>query len=463
MSDSDIPDPTTPPEGSPPPPPPTGESEATPTEQVPTTDMPPTTQMPATAAAGAAGVAAAGAAAGSDLPPIPPTGPPPPGGIEGEAAAAVPWYKRPGPLAAAILVALLLIALGAWLIWGGGDDGDDAAPTDNQLIIETKDETGSSINRSFIGTLEGPAGSEAEAYLWLAPSNAPPGPVGGATGSSGDLEFSWKPSEAVAEPTTWTSKITLQEEVPADWTPPGPIVDCVLERDGEQESAVSMSVAVDPPDPTVARTATYAFPNFTFVAGDKVTCSLVSTTPTSTTTTSTTTTSTTSTTTTTVPETTTTAAETTTTAAETTTTEATTTTTIPTPATVWDALALVDETQGFRTLITDAGLESDFQDGTDDMTVFAPDNDAIAAGVPAGATQAELAEIVSNLVVTGPAMTWDQIMALTDITADGGDTYAVDSGADTVGGAGLTSPGTLQDLPGGEGLIQVLDDMPVAN
>lgn len=419
--------------------------------------------MPVTPAPGAAAAAgAAGAVAGSSLPPVPPTGPPPPGAVE-PVGDPVPWYKRPGPLAAAILGALLLIALVAWLIWGGSSgDKDDSSPTDNQLILETKDESGKAIERSFIGTLEGPVGAEAEAYLWLKPKNAPPGPIGGSTGSNGELEFSWKPSEAVSEPTTWTSKITLAEEVPEGWTPPGPIVDCVLERDGEQNSTVAMSVEVDIPDSSVVQTATYSFQNFTFVAGDKVTCSLVSTTPPPTTTTSTTTTSTTTTTTsTTIPETTTIPVTDPTTPPTDPTTPptdpATTTTVIGT--TLWEAMQADTRISKFVAASQQVGLDTEFNDPTKTMTVFAPDDSVF--DIPDGSTDDQIRAILEALIVD------DQKLAVADIAswpnpvvARTSASYTVVVSPPSLGGAEFISP---VDQEGANGYLQVLNAMPAVS
>ena len=449
MTDPGDNDPTTPPDGPgqtpPPPPPPPTDAPTLPTNE-PISEAEPTTVMPA------AGAAATGIVAGSGMPPVPPGGQPPPGAPLDPESEDVPWYKRPGPLAAMIIGGLLLLALIIWLIFGGSDD-DKSDPGANLLIIETVDESGAAIDRGFIADVIGPA-DQPNAYTWLLPTgSSAPDSAGGTTGSSGRLEFSWMPTDDVSDPAAWASTIRLVEQIPPDWTPPGPIVDCVLERADEQDSTVSLSVEASTPDATADRFATYAFPNHKFIPGDLVTCSLVSTESPATTTTSTTT-STTSTTSTTVPETTTTVPA--TTEAPTTTADATTTTVLST--TLWEAMQADSNLSEFVALANQVGLGADFNDSSKTMTVFAPENNAI--DVPPGTPDAEVLAILEPLIVDGESLAVADVASWPNpVTARGGVEYVVDAAVPSIGGAGFVTA----DTPGANGMLQVMDAVLVAN
>ena len=235
-------------------------------------------------------------------------------------------------------------------------------------------------------------------YIWLEPEEATG--IGGVSGSSGDSDrviFAWAPAAEVTEPASWTSTITLVGNSPGGFTPPGPVVECVLARPDEQNTTVSMDVVSDPPDPSVEQVVTYTFPNHEFLPGDAVTCELVSLelSPETTTTVPETTT--------TVPETTTTVPETTvpeTTVPETTVPETTVrrpttapattvpgttvpTTTPPTrPATATEALQAAGDYGTFLSLASGVPSVQALLDGAGPITVFAPNDDAFAGVNP---------------------------------------------------------------------------------
>jgi uncharacterized surface protein with fasciclin (FAS1) repeats len=162
-----------------------------------------------------------------------------------------------------------------------------------------------------------------------------------------------------------------------------------------------------------------------------------------------TTTSTTSTTTTTsVPETTT-----TTTLPPTTTTEApATTTTVPVTAppipgaTLWDIISATPSLSQFRDAI-DGSDTVDLFDGTDEITVLAPDNAAFAGFT--GSFD------VNDYVIAGK-LTSAELFALDQIDVESGATLAVDDAAQTVGGAVMTSS---RDVEAANGYLNVLSGL----
>ena len=162
--------------------------------------MEPTTQMPATEALGDDGV-----------PPIyPPGAPVDPDEVPEEP---VPWYKKPGPIAALIVAVLAIAGLVAWLVLGG-DDEEEASATSTFLVFETSTETGADIDVGFIVTVEGPV-EAAKSFVWLRPDGVPPGETAGdTTGSDGRVAFEWEPDETVADPAAWQSTVTAFAQVP---------------------------------------------------------------------------------------------------------------------------------------------------------------------------------------------------------------------------------------------------------
>jgi len=173
--------------------------------------MAPTTQMPVT---GVPTDAAGG---------VPPVGP---DGTELDGDDEVPWYKKPAGIAAIAILALAVIGLIAWLIWGGGDDADEATPTSSRLIIETTNDIGGEIDVVFAVSVDGPAGAE-KAFIWLRPDGVAPGDIAGDnTGSNGRVDFEWEADSTVADPATWTSTATAIAQIPAGCNPPGPTINC---------------------------------------------------------------------------------------------------------------------------------------------------------------------------------------------------------------------------------------------
>ena len=381
-------------------------------------------------------------AAGDGVPPMPPPGAP----VDGEGGADVPWYKTPLGIAGLILGGLLIVALLIWLFWGSGDD--DGEVVSARVVFETKDPSGAALDRGFVADVQGTS-EFPQSFIWLEPQSAPgPEGIGSTTGDSGRITFAWAPAAEVVEPSLWTSTITLVENAPAGFTPPGPVVECVLSRPEQQNTTVSMNVVADPPDPAVDQLVTYTFPNHQFLPGDTVTCELVSQLPPETTTTSTTTTTTVpeTTTTTTVVETTTTVVETTvpptaapTTAAPTTaapTTAAPTTAPPAGPATATEALQAAGNYGTFLSLAAAEPAVQALLDGAGPITVFAP-NDAALSGVdPATVTEA----LLLSHIVSGEALDAAALFdgSRTEITMASGGTQPVDQAASTVGGASVT-------------------------
>ena len=474
MTDSDpkLPDPAgagspppeppapTPPEGSPPPPdavPPTLPTD--PPADPPAMD--PTTQMPATEA----GTTEPGA--GDGMPPMPPADAP--GDADSMPEDETPWYKKPGPIALMVVVALAILGLLAWLIWGGGDDDDEATPTSSLLILETTDETGSVIDVGFIVSVVGPADAPTS-FEWLRPDGVAPGePAGDNTGTDGRVDFEWEADSSVTDPESWLSTVSAVVNVPAGWTPFGPVIDCVREPLEGQQSVVAMNIELDSPDTSIDRVGALTFPNHMFTPGDTVTCRLAASAPPPTTSSTTTTVVDTTTPATTTPETTTpetttaptTAAPTTaapTTAAPTTapatTTAPTVPPTIPPPTvgqTAWDVIESNDLLSGLEAavLAADPSVRALLEDATATITLFAPSNEAIAAaGTPADVTALLLAHVNDT-----EALLASDVLALPSVPVMNGGPQPVDAGAGTIGGALIVQT----DIVAENGVIHLID------
>ena len=386
-----------------------------------------TTQMPATEAG-----------AGEGTPPVPPPGAPDgTDDTDGVPEEEKPWYKTPWAIALMVLVGLAILGMLAWFIWGG--DSDDASETSNLLIIETTDETGSNLDVGFLVSVVGPAEAPTS-FEWLRPDSVAPGDTAGdSTGSDGRVDFEWEADETVTEPETWLSTASAVVNVPAGWTPFGPVIDCVLDPREGQQSSVSMNIELDSPDESVDRTAALTFPNFTFTPGDTVTCGLAAGAP--------------------VPTTSTTVVETTvpaTTTPETTTPETTTapttvapttappqTTTAPTtppttPATATEALQAAGNFTTFLGLVNQVEAAKDLLEGAGPVTVFAPNDDAFN-GVTPPADQADLEQLLLSHIVDGEALDAAAVLAATEVSVASGGVQPVDGAATppTIGGAAI--------------------------
>ena len=437
MTDSDpkLPDPTgagapppepgqpTPPAGSPAPSdavPPTLPSDAS-------APMDPTTQMPATEPG-----------AGEGVPPVPPGDAP--GDADSIPEDEVPWYKKPGPIAIMVLVALAILALLAWFIWGGDDD-DGATATSSLLILETTDETGSEIDVGFIVSVVGPAEAPTS-FEWLRPDGVAPGEAAGAnTGTDGRVDFEWQADESVAEPEAWQSTVSAVVNVPAGWVPFGPVIDCVRDPLEGTQTTVAMAIELDSPDSSIERVGALTFPNYTFAPGDTVTCRLAASSPPPTTSSTVVETTTPATTTpeTTTPETTT--APTTvapTTAPPQTTTAPTTPPTTPPPATATEALQAAGNFTTFLGLVDQVQAAKDLLEGAGPVTVFAPNDDAFN-GVTPPADPADLEQLLLSHIVDGDALDSAAVLAAADVPVASGGVQPVDAAATppTIGGAGI--------------------------
>ncbi len=518
MSDSDVPTPAPdgnvppppppPPSGSPIPPPvepssadPTLAGDATPTDPTisgdPTSPVDPTladdpglpgdgdptlVDIPVTpgSAAGAESttiMAATGAVAAG----IPPTEPPAVMMLDEEfAEEPVPWYQKPGPIAAVIIAVLAIGGLVAWLIFGGSDDDDDAAsPTSTFLAFELTDVAGDPLDTGFVVEIVGPADAP-KSFVWLRPDGTPAGePAGDSTGSDGRVAFEWEADDTVADPATWTSTISAQISVPAGWTPPGPVVDCVLQPLEGQQTVVAMTVELSSPDASADRLASITFPNYTAEPGDSVSCRLAAIAPVETTVVETTVVDTT------VVETTvveTTEATTTTTVAPTTVPEtttppttvppSTTTTSIdiipPTPAqTLWDVIEASPSLSEFEKFAIQAGYQPALDDPTRTFTIFAPTNEAIDAFLNPGAGSPPSTDSTTTTVPPGTlnqillahandteAIILADLLNLPSIPVLCGDPQPIVNGTPpTVGGAGIY----IQAPPASNGVLYLID------
>ena len=408
-----------------------------------------TTQMPATEAG-----------AGEGTPPVPPPGAPDgTDDTDGVPEEEKPWYKTPWAIALMVLVGLAILGMLAWFIWGG--DSDDASETSNLLIIETTDETGSNLDVGFLVSVVGPAEAPTS-FEWLRPDSVAPGDTAGdSTGSDGRVDFEWEADETVTEPETWLSTASAVVNVPAGWTPFGPVIDCVLDPREGQQSSVSMNIELDSPDESVDRTAALTFPNFTFTPGDTVTCGLAAGAPVPTTSTTVVETTVPATTT---PETTTPASTTPETTTPATTTPATTTAptvppTIPPPTvgqTAWDVIESNDLLSGLEAAVlsADPSVKALLEDATATITLFAPSNEAIAAaGAPADVTALLLAHVNNT-----QALLAADVLALAEVPVMEGGAQPVDAGAGTIGGAMVIQA----DLVVENGVIHVIEPvMPI--
>jgi uncharacterized surface protein with fasciclin (FAS1) repeats len=361
-----------------------------------------------------------------------------------------PWYKKPGPLIVAVIAVAAIAGLIAWLFFGGDDEDEPAAaPGSSLLVLEVTDETGESLDAGFIVGVTGPAASQFD-YTWIQPASAVAGELAGdSTGSDGRVEFEWEPAGETSDPATWAATVSIAQQIPAGWTPPGPIVECVLDRPDTQEGVVSMAVEVDVPDPAADQVANYTFPNYQFVAGDTVTCRLTSTRPVETTTTTSTT-----------------IAETTTVAPSTTATPATTIPVVTVPpqpeATLWDVIVNSPDLSELRALVELAGLEDVLSDPDATLTLLAPSNQAIttaAGGV--GAPDFENPSVVESVLLTHVddtrALLFTQLLALSPaefIVVNPGP-HAIDAAANspTIGGAEIL----VADIEAANGVLHVID------
>ncbi len=455
MSDPDqpgaVPPPTEPPTppSTPPDPPQTSQM---PTEAWPTlpqsTPVPPpeaTTQMPV-----------AMVAAGGALPPVVPVET-----LYGLPEEEIPWYQRPGLVIALLLALLLIGGVIAWILLSDGDDTVDepASPVSSRLMLEARDATGAGLDRGFLISVTGPAGSE-NSYTWLQPADGTPGLIAGdGTGDDGRVDFEWKPDATVTDPATWLATVTVIESLPARWTAPGPLIECQLQRAGDDDSVVSMNAVVTSNDPAADQEVTYNFPNYAFRPGDAVTCVLTSIAPTETTTTSTT-----------IVETTTTVADTTTSSLAPSTTAAAPTTvpvvTVPPQpeATLWDVIVNSPDLSELRALVERAGLVDVLSDPNATLTLLAPSNDAItAAARGVGAPDFSNPSVVESVLLTHVDNT--AVLLIRDlfaldppefVVANPGP-HAIESAANppTIGGATVL----VADVEASNGVLHVIDQV----
>jgi hypothetical protein len=222
------------------------------------------------------------------------------------------------------------------------------------------------------------------------------------------VEFEWQPAGVDSDPTTWAATVSLVQQVPAGWTPPGPIVDCVLARADTQDSTVSMAADRRPPGSRRDQIVNYTFPNHQFLAGDTVTCRLSSVRP----------------------------VETTTTTAhddrgrhdhrrrQTTTTTVAPTTTVPVvtvppqpEATLWDVIDNSPDLSELKALIELAGLQDVLADPNATLTLLAPSNQAITTaaggvGAPDFTNPAVVESVLLTHVDTTQALLITQLLAL---------------------------------------------------
>ena len=105
-------------------------------------------------------------------------------------------------------------------------------PTSTFLVFETTDETGADIDVGFIVDRRRARPTLRSRSSGSSPTACRPArPQATRTGSDGRVAFEWEPDDTVADPAAWAvDGHRLAQQVPAGWTPPGPIVDCVLDR-----------------------------------------------------------------------------------------------------------------------------------------------------------------------------------------------------------------------------------------
>lgn len=371
-----------------------------------------------------------------------------------------PWYRQPGPLTAAIIGGILFLALLIFLLFQLFSDDDGENETENRLLLLTTDETGAPIDRGFIAQVTGPPEGPNQ-FEWLQPPDAvAPEPAGASTGADGRLEFAWEAADVVTNPAGWTSEISLIEEIPPNWMPPGPIVECVLERSDEANSVVEVQVDVVGDDPDQPRTAAYSFVEHRFQPGDTVNCTFSSVRPGGTTTTSSSTTSSST-------------SSTTSTTSSTTTTEPPPTQPPPTeppptepppteppptePPTevVWDVITGTDEISEFADLLEVCGYEPELSDDDATLTIFAPDDDALDIDTSGGCPDASEALIELHIRTEAPPLAFFDITQLVGSTIEmqTGQDVAIEGPPVTVGGARIVTP----DLDGANGVVQVVD------
>jgi uncharacterized surface protein with fasciclin (FAS1) repeats len=399
-----------------------------------------TTQMPTTGGGGA----------------MPPGTPPGTGfGDPLDSEPPTPWYKKPVPIIAAVVVVAAVAGLIAWLVFGGDDDDSTASAESSLLVLEVSDETGAPVDAGFLVDVQGPATAPTD-YTWLQPEATVAGQLAGdSTGSDGRVEFEWEPAGVSSDPTTWAANVTIAQKIPAGWTPPGPIVDCVLERPDAQESVVSMAVTVDVPDPAAEQVADYSFPNYQFLAGDTVTCKLSTIRPVETTTTTSTTT--------TVPETTT-----TTMAPETTVAPSTTLPVVTVPpqpeATLWDVILNSPDLSELRALVELAGLQDVLSDPNATLTLLAPSNQAITTaaggvGAPDFTNPAVVESVLLTHVDNTQALLITQLLALDppEFVVVNPGPHPIDAAANppTIGGAEVL----VADIEAANGVLHVIDQV----
>jgi len=407
-----------------------------------------------------------------------PHGPPPAAPPLADDSADRPWYRRPGPLAAAVIGAIVALGLGGFLLATALAD-DDEPSTVSILRFDRTDVDGNPIQRGLTAEVTGEPGSE-DAFLWLAPPNvAAPEPARQTTNGAGRAVFRWAPVDDLESSEGWKSTIELVEQFTAEESLEAADFRCMLQRRGLDEGNITLTVSFDQPaDVTAPRMATYRFPNFSFLGGDVVTCpvgsgpavappSASSSVPADTTTTvpdTTTTVPDTTTTTTTVPATTTTttvpATTTTTTVPATTTTVADTTTTVAVQDSVMAVIDARADLSRLAELIDVAGLRATLSDPAATLTLFAPNNAAFAAFESSGSAP-DLADpaVVESILLThvhnAAKLSSVDVLALAEIVVVQPGPHAIDN---TVTPPTMSGIGIIEgDVDGVNGFIHVLD------
>ncbi len=367
-----------------------------------------------------------------------------------------PWYKKPGPLFALLVVLLAVGGLIAWLLLAGDDD-PAASPDSSLLVLEVADETGAPLDTGFIVGVNGPPDAPAD-YVWLQPDTAVAGELAGdSTGSDGRVEFEWQPTGLDSDASTWAATVSFVQQVPAGWTPPGPLVDCVLARADAQDTVVSAAAEVSAPDPEAEQVVSYSFPNYQFLAGDTVTCELTAVRPPETT-------STTSTTTTTIEETTTTVAETTPTTVAPSTTVPVVTVPPQPEATLWDVIDNSPDLSELKALIQLAGLQDVLSDPNATITLLAPSNQAITTaasgvGAPDFTNPSVVEAVLLTHVDTTQALLFTELLALDppEFVPVNPGPHEIDGAANppTIGGATVL----VADVEASNGVLHVIDQV----